>query len=100
MRSPGATDLGAGVCVGAVLGVDGVLVRGAEGAPGFGVAEVLGFAGALGLGEDGTAGEGAGAAVAVPGISRAPVTRAVTTPIVPRRSAAPLRVPSAKVEPS
>ena len=42
MRSPGATDFGAGVCVGAVLGADGALVLGAEGAPGFGVAEVLG----------------------------------------------------------
>ncbi|MET9325622.1 hypothetical protein [Tsukamurella sp. NPDC003166] len=106
MRSPGATDFGAGVCVGAVLGVDGALVLGAEGAVGFGVAEVrgfagaVGFAGALGVGEDGTAGDGAGAAVAVAGISRAPDTRTVTTPIVPRRSAAPLRVPSAKVEPS
>ncbi|GAA1083018.1 hypothetical protein [Tsukamurella spumae] len=95
MRSPGATDFGAGVCVGAALGVDGALVLGADGTPGFGVA------GALGFGEEGTDGEGAdGAAVAEAGISSAPDTRTVTTPIVPRRSAALVRVPSAKVEPS
>ncbi|MGX9297760.1 hypothetical protein ACSOS9_23415, partial [Tsukamurella sp. MT6.1] len=73
-----------------------------DGASGFGVA--LGFTGALGaagLGAGlGAGAEGVGAPDANAGVSSAPDTSMVTTPIVPRRNAAPMRVPSVKVEPS
>ena len=96
MRSPGATDFGAGVCVGAGVGALGF--AGVDGAPGFGVAVGLaGVFGAPGFGD----GDGVvGAPVASAGVRSAPDTSKVTTPIVPRRSAAPMRVPSVKVEPS
>ncbi|WP_158645111.1 hypothetical protein [Tsukamurella conjunctivitidis] len=97
IRSPGATDFGAGVCVGA-LGFAGV-----DGAPGAGLGVALGVAGALDA--PGAAGFGDGDGVvgapdASAGVRSAPDTSKVTTPIDPRRNAAPMRVPSVKVEPS
>ena len=81
MRSPGATDFGAGVCVGTGVGALGL--TGVFGAPGFGDGDGV-----------------VGAPIASAGVRSAPDTSKVTTPIVPRRSAAPMRVPSVKVEPS
>ncbi|CAM3259737.1 hypothetical protein [Tsukamurella hominis] len=101
MRSPGATDFGAGVCVGAGTGALGF--AGVDGAPGAGFGVALGLAGALGA--PGAAGFGDGAGVvgapeASAGVRSDPDTSKVTTPIDPRRSTAPMRVPSVKVEPS
>ncbi|BDH56494.1 hypothetical protein MTP03_14330 [Tsukamurella sp. PLM1] len=100
MRSPGATDLGAGVRVGAAAGLEGACdVRGVLGFGVPGLAGALGFgvAGAPGFGDG--AGVGVGAALATAGTSRAPDTATVTTPIDPRRSAWARRVRSAKVDP-
>lgn len=112
MRSPGATEVGAGALVGAALGFAGA--DGADGAPGAGVA--AGFTGAdgapgaglaLGLAGAGAPGLGAGlgdgatgAPDAIAGVSSEPDARTAITPIAPRRSTAPMRVPSVKVEPS
>lgn len=104
IRSPGPTEVGAGGRVGSVAGVDGV---GFDGVGFDGVTGALGFgAGALGLGVACALGRGDGAgvgvdgaALAVPGIRSAPDRPAVTTPIAAARSAATMRVPSAKVQP-
>ncbi|CAM3900564.1 hypothetical protein TSOC111612_20795 [Tsukamurella ocularis] len=78
-------------------------LAGVDGAPGAGFGVALGLAGVLGAPGAAGFGDGAGvvgAADASAGVRRAPDTSKVTTPIVPRRSAAPMRVPSVKVEPS
>ncbi|MGC5027187.1 hypothetical protein ACLQ3K_20770 [Tsukamurella sp. DT100] len=98
MRSPGATAFGAGVCVGAGVGALGF--AGVDGAPGAGFGVALGFVGALGEAGFGDGAGVVGAPDANAGVRRAPDTSKVTTPIDPRRSTAPMRVPSVKVEPS
>ncbi|MCS3780521.1 hypothetical protein [Tsukamurella ocularis] len=98
MRSPGATDFGAGVCVGAGVGALGF--AGVDGAPGPGFGVALGFTGVLGAPGFGDGAGVVGAPEASAGVRSAPDTSKVTTPIDPRRSTAPMRVPSVKVEPS